>query len=60
VDQDNSKRKPATKKRNKKKASEKSQYIDGQKLSKSEVEFEEFLNERFDSNQWLRKNGLIF
>ena len=43
-----------------KKKPEKSQYIDGRKLSEREIDFEEFLNKRFDSENWLKENGLIF
>ena len=60
VEQDNTTKKSTTKRRGRKKTSEKSQYIDGHKLSKHEVDFEEFLNKRFDSDSWLKKNGLIF
>ena len=60
VEQDNTTKKSTTKRRGRKKTSEKSQYIDGHKLSKYEVDFEEFLNKRFDSDSWLKKNGLIF
>ena len=60
IEQDNSARKSIAKKRGRKKTPEKSQYIDGRKLSKREVDFEEFLNERFNSESWLKKNGLIF
>ena len=60
IEQSNTAEKPVTKKRGRRKTSEKSQYIDGRKLSKREIDFEEFLNERFDSENWLRKNGLIF
>ncbi len=45
--------------RTKKKAAEEAQYIDGEKLSKKEIAFEEFINERFDPEEWLKKNGLI-
>ena len=45
--------------RGKKKAAEEAQYIDGARLSKKEIEFEEFVNERFDAEEWLKKNGLI-
>ncbi len=45
--------------RSKKKAAEKTQFIDGEKLSKNEIEFEEFNSERFDTEEWLKKNGLI-
>ena len=60
VEKENTAGKFIPKKRNRKKAPEKSQYIDGRKLSKREIDFEEFINERFDSNHWLRKNRLIF
>ena len=59
VEQDNASRKPITKRPGRKKAPEKSQYIDGRKLSKREIDFEEFLNKRFDSKSWLKENGLI-
>jgi hypothetical protein len=45
--------------RTKKKAVEEAQYIDGARLSKKEQEFEEFISERFDAEEWLKKNGLI-
>jgi hypothetical protein len=45
--------------RTKKKAAEEAQYIDGSRLSKKELEFEEFISERFDAEEWLKKNGLI-
>ncbi len=45
--------------RTKKKTAEEAQYIDGAKLSKKEIEFEEFISERFDAEEWLKKNGLI-
>ena len=60
VDRDNISEKSATKKRSRKKIPEKAQYIDGRKLSEREVDFEDFLNERFDSKHWLKKNGLTF
>ena len=59
VEQNNTSGKPTTKKRGRKKTPEKPQYIDGRKLSKREIDFEEFLNKRFDSESWLRENGLI-
>ena len=46
--------------RTKKKAAEEAQYIDGARLSEKEIEFEEFISERFDTEEWLKKNGLIF
>ena len=45
--------------RSKKKAAEPTQFIDGEKLSKNEIEFEEFISEHFDTEKWLKKNGLI-
>ncbi len=35
------------------------QYIDGKKLSRSEVEFYEYLAKNFDQAEWLNDNGLI-
>ena len=52
-------KKPA-KKRSKKKASRQPQYIDGRKLSKHEMEFEKIASEKFDTQLWLKRNGLIF
>ena len=51
---------PAPKKRRSKKSSRKPQFIDGQELSKKEIEFQEFTNKKFDEDEWLKKNGLIF
>ncbi len=45
--------------RTKKKMAEEAQYIDGARLSKKEIEFEEFISERFDAEEWLKRNGLI-
>ncbi len=53
---DKPKKKP---RRTKKKAVEEAQYIDGARLSKNEIQFEEFVSERFDAEEWLKKNGLI-
>ena len=44
--------------RSKKKIAEQTQYIDGEKLSKNEIEFEELISERFDTEEWLKTNGL--
>ena len=51
---------PAPKKRRSKKSSRKPQFIDGQELSKKEIEFQEFSNRKFDDDEWLKNNGLIF
>jgi hypothetical protein len=53
---DKPKKKP---RRTKKKSAEEAQYIDGARLSKNEIQFEEFISERFDAEEWLKKNGLI-
>ncbi|GJL79494.1 MAG: hypothetical protein NPINA01_24830 [Nitrospinaceae bacterium] len=50
---------PPEKKASKKKSKEQPQYIDGNRLSKKEIEFQEFNNQKFDTETWLKKNGLI-
>ena len=60
VEVEEAREKPRKKtRRTKKKAAEEAQYIDGARLSKKEIEFEEFISERFDTEEWLKKNGLI-
>jgi len=44
----------------KKKNPKSTQYIDGEKLSKHELNFEEFRSKQFDSDNWLKKNRLSF
>jgi len=44
----------------KKKNPSNAQYIDGEKLSKDELDFEEFRSKKFDSENWLKKNRLSF
>ena len=58
--EDNTEEKPATKKPKRKKAAKKPQYIDGQKLSQDEINFEEFRNKEFNTEDWLKANGLSF
>jgi len=60
IEQDNTVDKPLTPKAARKKKPKKSQYIDGRKLSKHEVDFEEFRSKQFDSENWLKKNRLSF
>ena len=61
VDVDEVSDKPRKKaKRPRKKTSGVEQYIDGQPLTTKEIKFQEFVNKRFDSDEWLKKNGLIF
>jgi hypothetical protein len=60
VEEELKEEKPTPKKRRRKKYSRKPQFIDGQELSKKEIEFQEFTNKKFDDDEWLKKNGLIF
>ena len=60
VEEEHKEERPAPKKRRSKKSSRKPQFIDGQELSKKEIEFQEFTNKKFDDDEWLKKNGLIF
>jgi len=59
VEEETIEERPAPKKRKSKKVSQKPQFIDGQELSKKEIEFQEFTNKKFDTQEWLKKNGLI-
>ena len=60
VEEELKQERPAPKKRRSKKSSRKPQFIDGQELSKKEIEFQEFTNKKYDDDEWLKKNGLIF
>ena len=60
IEQGDTAEKPATQKRSRKKTKKKSQYIDGRKLSQHEIDFEEFRNKRFNSEDWLKNNRLTF
>ena len=60
VEEELTEEQPAPKKRARKKPPKKAQFIDGQKLSKKEIEFQEFYNKKFNTEDWLKKNGLIF
>ena len=51
---------PTPKKRASKNSIKKAQFIDGHKLSKKEIEFQEFANKNFNTEEWLKNNGLIF
>ncbi len=59
IEQEGTEKKPVAQKRGHKRTSEKPQYIDGRRLSKREIDIEEVINGRFDSETWLKKNGLI-
>ncbi|MEC7640837.1 MAG: hypothetical protein VYC17_01655 [Nitrospinota bacterium] len=58
--EDPSLEKKRAKRPRKKSSKEQAQYIDGRKLSKNEIAFEDFFREGFDTDQWLKKNGLEF
>ena len=60
IEQDDTVEKPVTPKTARKKTPKKPQYIDGRKLSKHELDFEEFRSKQFDSENWLKKNRLTF
>lgn len=60
VEEELTEERPAPKKRRSKKPSKKPQFIDGQELSKNEIEFQEYTNKNFDAQEWLKKNGLTF
>ena len=50
---------PAPKKRASRKSPKKAQFIDGKQLTKKEIEFQEYSNKKFNTEKWLKKNGLI-
>ena len=50
---------PPQKCEEKKKPKEQGQYIDGRKLTKNEIKFQEYTKDQFDTENWLRRNGLI-
>ena len=60
IEQDHVEEKRVAPKGTRKKSLKKSQYIDGRKLSKHELDFEEFRSKQFDSENWLKKNRLTF
>ena len=60
IEEHSSAEKPVIPKAARKKTPKKSQYIDGRKLSKRELDFEEFRSKQFDSESWLKKNRLTF
>ncbi|MBI3599401.1 MAG: hypothetical protein HY097_02010 [Nitrospinae bacterium] len=39
---------------------QKSEYVDGRKLTKNEIAFEDYLSEKFNETDWLKKHGIIF
>lgn len=52
--------KKKTARRGKRKSKDPRQFIDGEQLSSKEVEFEEYVSQHFNPEEWLKKNGLIF
>ena len=60
IEQDDIVEKPVVPKAARKKNPKKPQYIDGRKLSKHDLDFEEFRSKQFDSENWLKKNRLTF
>ena len=60
IEKNDTAEKPVVPKAARKKNLKKSQYIDGRKLSKHELDFEEFRSKQFDSENWLKKNRLTF
>jgi hypothetical protein len=59
IEDDLSENIPPQKCEEKKKPKEQVEYIDGRKLTKNEIKFQEFIKDQFDTENWLRKNGLI-
>ena len=60
AEEETTEERPAPKKGKSKKSAQRPQFIDGQELSKKEIEYQEFANKTFDTQEWLKKNGLIF
>ena len=60
VEEETTEERPAPKKRKSKKSSKRPQFIDALELSKKEIEYQEFANKKFDTQDWRKKNGLIF
>ena len=60
VEEELTEEQPAPKKRATRKSPKNAQFIDGQQLSKKEIEFQEFANKKFNNDDWLKKNGLSF
>ena len=59
VEEELTEEQPTPKKRASRKSLKKSQFIDGQQLSKKEIEFQEYSSKKFNTEKWLKKNGLI-
>ena len=59
VEEELTEERPAPKKRASRKSPKKAQFIDGKHLTKKEIEFQEYSNKKFKTEEWLKKNGLI-
>ena len=59
VEEELTEERPAPKKRASRKSPKKAQFIDGKQLTKKEIEFQEYSNKKFNTEEWLKKNGLI-
>ena len=59
VEEELTEERPTPKKRVSRKFPKKTQFIDGKQLSKKEIEFQEYSNKKFNTEEWLKKNGLI-
>jgi len=59
VEEELAEEQPTPKKRASRKPLKKSQFIDGRQLSKKEIEFQEYSSKKFNTEKWLKKNGLI-
>ncbi len=59
VEEELTEERSAPKKRASRKSPKKAQFIDGKQLTKKEIEFQEYSNKKFNTEEWLKKNGLI-
>ena len=59
VEEELTKENPVPKKHASRKSQKKAQFIDGKELTKKEIEFQEYSNKKFNTEEWLKKNGLI-
>ena len=59
VEEELTEERPAPKRRASRKPPKKAQFIDGKQLTKKEIEFQEYSNKKFNTEEWLKKNGLI-
>jgi len=60
VKEETTEERPEPKERKRNKSGKKPQFVDGHVLSEKEIAYQEFANKKFDTQEWLKKNGLIF